>query len=735
MTSPIVRNPGSSPLHLTEQMRSIATATHHDPFAVLGRHRLGDEWVIRVYQPMAESIYLLSPDDKYRGKTQFSRIENSDFFILTANELPEQYQLNCYDKNGNNFLADDPYRFEPTIPDLDLHLFNEGEHRTLYNVLGAHPQIIDGVQGVRFAVWAPSAKRVSVVGEFNYWDGRTHAMRNRGSSGVWEIFIPGVQHDQLYKFELLSADNSIKVKQDPYANAFEFRPQTACKVYQSRFQWTDKNWLKLRAENQWQQQPMSVYEVHLGSWQRDDNGGFLNYKTLAHKLLEYVQFMGYTHIELMPITEHPLDDSWGYQVTGYFAATSRFGTPDDLKYLINHFHQANIGVLLDWVPAHFPKDDYSLSNFDGSCLYEHEDPRLGEHRDWGTLIFNYGRREVRNFLIASALYWLREFHIDGLRVDAVASMLYLDYSREADDWIPNKLGGRENLEAIEFLNKLNTITQTEVPGSVIIAEESTSWPQVTRPPEHGGLGFCMKWNMGWMHDTLEYMANDPVHRSHHHNKLTFGLLYAFTENFVLPFSHDEVVHGKGSMINKMPGDLWQQFANLRLLYTYQFTYPGKKLLFQGCDFAQRGEWNFSTALDWFSADIDEHRGIMSLVADLNKLYTTQPGLFTDDFTDKGFEWLNADDAGNSVLSYYRKGADQTLLVVLNFTPVPRENYQIGIHEACSYKEIFNSDSNIYHGSNVGNEGLCTTKPQPYMGRSNTLTLTLPPLGAIVLQPC
>ncbi len=735
MTTNSVDIPGKSAYHLSDTMRSIALAQHHDPFSVLGRHQLGDDWIIRVYNPMAESLYLLTDDSNYRGKTQFSRIENSDFFILSASNLPEQYQLNCYDKNGSQFITEDPYRFTPTIADMDLHLFNEGEHRTLYNLLGAHVCSVGEVQGVRFAVWAPAAKRVSVVGEFNHWDGRIHPLRSRGTSGIWEIFIPQAKAGQLYKFELLAADGTIKLKQDPYANAFEVRPQTACRIFESSFSWNDSSWLNQRAQNTWQQQAQSVYEVHLGSWQRDDNGGFLNYRTLAHKLVEYVQHMGYTHIELMPVTEHPLDDSWGYQVTGYFAATSRFGSPDDLKYLINHCHEAGIGVILDWVPAHFPKDDYSLARFDGTGLYEHEDPRLGEHRDWGTLIFNYGRREVRNFLIASALYWLREFHIDGLRVDAVASMLYLDYSREAGDWIPNRHGGRENLEAIEFLNKLNSITQTEVPGSVIIAEESTSWPQVTRPSEHGGLGFCMKWNMGWMHDTLTYMANDPVHRSHHHNKLTFGLLYSFTENFVLPFSHDEVVHGKGSMINKMPGDLWQQFANLRLLYTYQFTYPGKKLLFQGCDFAQRSEWNFSKALDWFSADIPEHRGIMSLIADLNRLYTSQPGLYTDDFVDQGFEWVNADDAENSVLSYFRRGAGQTLLVVLNFTPVPRENYRIGVPNACEYKELFNSDSSRYQGSNIGNTGTCNAHPEEYMGQPNSLSLTLPPLGAVILQPC
>ncbi|MEM7258082.1 MAG: 1,4-alpha-glucan branching protein GlgB [Pseudomonadota bacterium] len=585
MPTTSVNNPGVSHLQLSDELRRVAQARHHDPFTVLGRHRDDTHWLIRVFNPVAEHITL--DTGQYQQSIDFQRIEGSDFFVLRATQIDNDYRLKWLDKNGQQQISEDTYRFQPTISDFDLHLFNQGDHRTLYDVLGAHPMTLEGISGVRFSVWAPSAQRVSVVGHFNQWDGRTHAMRSRGSSGVWELFIPQLGHDELYKFEILASDNSIKVKQDPYARAMQLRPDTACRVHNHSFDWSDTDWISSRQKNNWQKDPASIYEVHLGSWQRDGEGNFLNYRTLAHKLVDYVQHMGYTHIELMPITEHPLDDSWGYQVTGYFAATSRFGSVDDLKYLINHCHLHHIGVILDWVPAHFPKDDYSLARFDGTCMYEHEDPRMGEHRDWGTLIFNYGRNEVKNFLLASALYWLREYHIDGLRVDAVASMLYLDYSREADDWVPNKFGGRENLEAIDFLRQLNSVTQTEVPGSVIIAEESTSWPQVTRPPDSGGLGFSMKWNMGWMHDTLSYMSQDPVHRRFHHNQLTFGLLYLFTENFVLPFSHDEIVHGKGSMINKMPGDSWQQFANLRLLYSYQFTYPGKKLLFQGCDFAQR----------------------------------------------------------------------------------------------------------------------------------------------------
>jgi 1,4-alpha-glucan branching enzyme len=478
---------------------------------------------------------------------------------------------------------------------------------------------------------------------------------------------------------------------------------------------------------------MSIYEVHPGSWQQQDDGQFLNYRELADKLVEYVQFCGFTHVELLPITEHPLDDSWGYQVTGYFAPSSRFGAPDDLRYLIDQCHQNDIGVILDWVPAHFPRDVWSLARFDGSCLFEHEDPRQGEHRDWGTLIFNYGRREVSNFLIASALYWLREFHLDGLRVDAVASMLFLDYSRDAGDWLPNRYGGRENLEAIDFIRELNQVTQTELPGAVIIAEESTSWPQVTRPADSGGLGFSMKWNMGWMHDTLTYMGKEPVHRKHHHNQLTFGILYVFTENFVLPFSHDEVVHGKGSLLSRMPGDDWQQFANLRLLFCYQFTYPGKKLLFQGCEFAQRNEWNFRQPLDWHLTDAPAHRGILSMICDLNRLYRETGALHELDFDPAGFEWISCDDADQSVLSYIRRSSTSSVLVVLNFTPVPRDNYRIGVDSPGTYTELFNSDSALYGGSNVGNDGISVASDHPWMGRDYSLTLSLPPLAGIILQ--
>lgn len=722
-------------------MQKIADALHHDPFSVLGPHPALDagqnqlqnqteqqQTILRVFNPYAESIVVQQTGEP------LLRIANSDFFELLTTSLPDDYRLQIEDKQHGSTVADDPYRFAPSITDFDLHLFAEGTHLELYKVLGAHRCQHNGIDGTRFATWAPAASRVSVVGDFNQWDGRMHPMRNRGVSGVWELFIPTIDVGTPYKFEIRNADSGdIQLKQDPYANEFELRPATASLVTESHFTWQDDQWMSARTVDRWKHSPSSIYEVHPGSWQRADDGGFLNYRELAHRLVEYVTYMGFTHIELLPVTEHPLDDSWGYQVTGYFATSSRFGTPDDFRYFVDHCHQSNIGVILDWVPAHFPRDAHSLARFDGTCLYEHEDPRRGEHRDWGTLIFNYGRKEVCNLLLASAMYWLREFHIDGLRVDAVASMLYHDYSREHGDWLPNEFGGRENIEAVDFLRKLNSATQSELPGTVVIAEESTSWPGVTAPPDNGGLGFNMKWNMGWMHDTLRYLSKDPVHRSHHHNDLTFGVLYLNSENFVLPFSHDEVVHGKGSMLQKMAGDDWQKFANLRMLYSYQYTYPGKKLLFQGCEFAQHAEWNFRTALDWHLADVPAHRGVMQLVRDLNTLYRSNPELHELDFDAGGFEWVWADDTANSVLSYRRFSRDNSLIVIHNFTPVPRTGYAIGVDDEASYVELFNSDKAVYGGSNVCNEGICHTQRTPAMGRPYSLVVTLPPLGSIVLK--
>jgi 1,4-alpha-glucan branching enzyme len=591
------------------------------------------------------------------------------------------------------------------------------------------------VPGIQFAVWAPNAERASVVGDFNDWNGRAHPMRVRGGSGVWELFIPEIEHGGYYKFELRDRHGNIHVKIDPYAAAFQQRPDTAGIVCEpTSYRWKDQGWMEARATADWLHRPMSVYEVHLGSWQTAPDGAFLNYRELAERLAAYVEKMGFTHIELLPITEHPLDASWGYQSTGYFAPTSRFGTPDDFRYFVDHLHRQGIGVVLDWVPAHFPRDTVAVAHYDGSALYEHADPRLGEHKDWGTLIFNYGRNEVKNFLLSSALFWLEEFHLDGLRVDAVASMLYLDYSRKPGEWVPNKFGGNENLEAVEFLRQLNTVTHEQHPGTLMIAEESTAWPAVSRPTYVGGLGFSMKWNMGWMHDTLSYMSKDPIYRHYHHDLLTFGLIYAFTENFVLPFSHDEVVHGKRSLLDRMPGDAWQKFASLRLLLTFMFTYPGKKLLFMGCEFGQGREWNFAEELDWYLLDRPQHRGVQELVADLNRLYRASPALHEVDFEGAGFEWIDCHDSSQSVLSYIRKSRDGNAIVaaVFNFTPIPRTNYRVGVPLAGFYREAMSSDAEGYGGTNMGNQGGLQSEPVSWMGRPHSLPITLPPLGAVVL---
>nr|WP_251827524.1 1,4-alpha-glucan branching protein GlgB [Methylovulum psychrotolerans] len=708
----------------------IIAAKHHDPFSVLGRHTVNNQTIIKAYLPYAETV---SFKDNGAGLT---RISGTDFFVYTDTDqvLPVHYCLSWVDKDGDSHEMYDPYTFAPQFPAFDQHLFAEGKHWHIYQKLGGHLRTIDGIDGVLFAVWAPNAGRISVVGDFNRWDGRCNPMRSLGGSGIWEIFIPGLTVGCLYKFEILNAKtHQLLLKTDPYAQQFEFRPSTSSIIVdETEFAWQDQQWLADRAAYDWLHEPIAIYEVHLGSWQRDEQGNFLNYRVLAEQLIGYVQKMGFTHIELLPITEHPLDASWGYQTTGYFAPTSRHGTPDDFRYFIDQCHQHGIGVILDWVPAHFPKDAFALARFDGSALYEHEDPRKGEHRDWGTLIYNYGRNEVRNFLLASAMFWLEEFHLDGLRVDAVASMLYLDYSRKHNDWIPNKYGGNENLEAIDFIRELNAVMHEQHPGAVVMAEESTAWPQVTRPTWTGGLGFSMKWNMGWMHDTLAYMSLDPIHRMHHHDQLTFGLLYAFTENFALPFSHDEVVHGKGSLLNKMPGDEWQRFANLRLLYTLMYTYPGKKLLFMGCEFAQGTEWSFNKTLDWYVLEYPYHQGIQTLVKDLNNLYKNQPALYKHDFDYLGFEWIDCHDVQQSIISFRRKDGDDELCVVLNFTPVTRHDYRIGVPKEGVYTEIFNSDSTYYAGTNAGN-GAVTSEPKPWMNLPHSINLTLPPLGGVILK--
>jgi len=625
----------------------------------------------------------------------------------------------------------------PTLNNFDLNLFAEGRHWHIYNVLGAHTLTHKDTDGVRFAVWAPNARSVSVVGDFNDWDAATHVMQNHDNYGVWSVFVPDVQPGALYKFAISTKGGKQVIKTDPYGQAFELRPSTAARVVDPKsYAWGDDHWLAQRSQFDWQHSPISIYEIHPGSWRHHGSGRWLTYRELAEQLIPYVLETGFTHIELMPVTEHPLDESWGYQTTGYYAPTSRFGSPDDLRYLIDQCHQHGIGVILDWVPAHFPDDEHALARFDGTALYEHEDPRQGRHRDWGTLIYNYGRHEVCNFLIGSALFWLDSFHVDGLRVDAVASMLYLDYSRNEEEWLPNQYGGNENLEAIEFLKDLNRICQNRFPGTLMMAEESTSWPQVTRPPEIGGLGFNLKWNMGWMHDTLQYLQQDPVFRQYHHDKLTFGLVYAFSENFLLPLSHDEVVHGKSSLIQKMPGDAWQQRASLRLLFSYMYTYPGAKLLFMGGEFGQRREWSEKRELDWPLLQHEEHQGIRKLVQDLNGLYRSEPALHGKGFHPAGFEWIDCHDSTQSIISFLRKGrgaGDPPLVIIANFTPVPRHHYRIGVPSGGRWRERFNSDSNYYGGSNLGNPYTLEATGQPWMDRPQSLELTLPPLGLIVLE--
>jgi len=717
---------------LNDDLQRIINSSHHDPFSVLGRHPVDkDNCIIRVFLPMAEEVRLADLG------TPLHRIEGTDFFEWhgPTDQCDEHYELEWTDAHGYTHRRHDPYCLPAQLSDFDLHLFNEGNHQHAYRMLGAHPHEVNNIKGTLFSVWAPGAERVSVIGNFNNWDGRTNPMRVRGGSGVWELFLPEIFAGEVYKFEIRNRHSTDSFeKTDPYGQQFEHRPKTASVITgQSPYTWNDEDWIHQRSESPWAHKAMSIYEVHLGSWQQDERGNFLSYRELAHRLVEYVKDLGFTHIELLPITEHPLDASWGYQTTGYFAPTSRFGEPDDFRYFVDYCHQHNIGVILDWAPGHFPKDAFALARFDGTALYEHEDPRRGEHQDWGTLIFNYERSEVRAFLVSSAMYWVEEFHIDGLRVDAVASMLYLDYSREADQWLPNEYGGNENLGAIEFLRQLNTVVQEKHHGVQVIAEESTSWPQVTRPPWLGGLGFTMKWNMGWMNDSLDYFGHDPIHRLYHHDQLTFGLLYSFSENFVLPFSHDEVVHGKRSLLYRMPGDEWQRFANLRLLFTYMWTYPGKKLLFMGCEFGQGDEWNFDESLQWFLLQFEGHRGVQSLIRDLNHLYQELPELHQHDFDWQGFEWVDCHDAAQSILSYQRKSADSFVVTVLNFTPIPRQGYRIGVPEPGCYTERLNSDSEYYGGSNLGNQPELWTEEKPWMGHPYSLELTLPPLGGIILK--
>jgi 1,4-alpha-glucan branching enzyme len=714
---------------LDPDLQKLVEARHHDPFSILGRHPDGVGVVVRAFLPHAETVTIAE------GELPLTRVEGTDVFEWrgAAAAVPEHYRLIWQDDRHRGHIAHDPYCYPPQLADFDLHLFGEGRHYHAHRLLGARVHEVGGVAGVLFAVWAPNAERVSVVGDFNHWDGRCHPMRARGV-GVWELFIPDLAPGTLYKFEIRGRHGDIHIKSDPYGRRFELRPATATIVEPpDDYDWEDDEWMEARAGHDWQHAPMSIYEVHLGSWQRGPEGEMLNYRELAHRLVDYVKDAGFSHIELLPVTEHPYDKSWGYQATGYYAPTSRFGSPDDFRYFVDYCHRQGVGVILDWVPAHFPKDAHGLARFDGTALYEHEDPRKGEHLDWSTLIYNFSRHEVKNFLLSSALFWLQEYHVDGLRVDAVASMLYLDYSRT--EWIPNQYGGNENLDAIAFLRELNEVVHAEAPGALMMAEESTSWPQVTRPTWVGGLGFDLKWNMGWMNDTLAYFQKEPIHRSYHHGVLTFSMLYAFSENFLLPFSHDEVVHGKQSMLHKMPGDEWQRFANLRLAYTYMFTHPGKKLLFMGTEFGQGHEWDSQTVLDWWVLDYPLHQGVRQLVRDLNGLYHNTQALHGNEFDWHGFEWIDCHDARQSVLSYVRKSGDEMVVVALNFTPVPRVGYRIGVPKPGTWKEVLNSDSAFYGGSNLGN-GLADleTIEGEWMGRPWSLVVNVPPLAGIVLRP-
>jgi 1,4-alpha-glucan branching enzyme len=734
------------------QVDAIVAGRHSDPFALLGPHPENGNWAVRFFIPWAAEASIAFNPPAFDGKTLSAakvtdavKLRPEGFFEAqwpsnqSAPPAPGSYKIQGRTHYGEAFELYDTYAFPFLLSEFDLHLMGEGRHYDTYEKLGAHPVTLEGVRGVNFAVWAPSARRVSVVGDFNHWDGRVHPMRARGSSGIWELFVPELSDGAIYKYEIIGPHgNMLPLKADPYAFRAELRPNTGSVVANlDTYSWKDFHWMDRRSKKNWLDSPISIYEVHLGAWRRvpESHNRWLNYRELGDQLIPYVKELGYTHIELLPIMEHPYDGSWGYQTLGYFAATSRFGSPAEFMEFIDRCHQAGLGVFLDWTPAHFPRDTHGLSQFDGTHLYEHSDPRQGAHPDWGTLVYNYGRNEVQNYLISNALFWLDKYHIDGLRVDAVASMLYLDYSRKQGEWIPNEFGGRENLHAIAFIKRMNEVAHGKFPGILTIAEESTSWPSVTRPTYLGGLGFSLKWNMGWMNDTLKYFSSDPVHRKYEHNKLTFSLLYAFTENFLLPFSHDEVVHGKNSLLHKMPGDSWQQFANLRLLFAYQYGHPGKKLLFMGQEFGQRDEFSEARSLDWHLVQYDPHRGIQQLVTDLNKLYAAEPALHQVDFEWQGFEWIDANDSDNSVLTFLRRGRspDDLFVVVINATPVVREGYRLGVPNAGYYKEVLNTDAAHYGGSNIGNAGGQHASDVPSQRKPHSLVLTLPPLAAVFLK--
>jgi len=726
----------------SDAISALSHGHHGAPFDVLGPHQDGDTVIIRAFRPAAKTLDVVVTRGKDETSHTMERLSDQGLFEVAvpgkADEITYHFQASLF--NGNSETSEDVYRFSPMISDYDMYLHSEGRFLGVYQKLGAHLRDVDGVTGVNFAVWAPNALRVSVIGPFNRWDERQNPMRRHGDSGIWEIFIPGIGPGEEYKYHVKSTQMGYEgEKADPYALAAELRPNTASVVADlSTYTWNDDEWMQARAESDPLKQPMVIYEVHLGSWKRKGENGedWLTYRELADELVSYVADMNYTHIELMPVAEHPFDGSWGYQVTGYYAPTSRYGSPEDFMYFVDQCHQHGIGVILDWVPAHFPKDGFALSFFDGTHLYSHADPRQGEHPDWGTYIFNYGRNEVRSFLIANALFWLKQYHIDGLRVDAVSSMLYLDFGRKDGEWIPNQYGGNENLDAVHFLREANEIIHREAPGTITIAEESTAWPMVSRPTYLGGLGFTLKWNMGWMHDTLAYMQKDPVYRRYHHNNMTFSMMYAFSENFVLSLSHDEVVHGKGSIMGKMSGDWWQKFAQSRLLYGYQLMHPGKALTFMGYEIGQWSEWSEERSLDWHLVDESSyHKQLQNWVRDMNALVRDEPALHETDFNPEGFQWIEPNDADNSVFSFIRYAEDKEdfLIYVGNFTPVPQYNYRIGVPQPGHYNEVLNSDSEHYGGSNVGNGGGFHTDDISWHGFDQSLNLTVPPLACVILR--
>ena len=706
----------------------LASGAHHDPHSILGAHLRDGVVTFRTLKPNAREVTALIGDVRVplvheRGGVWAGAWESAT--------VPD-YRIEVKYDDGYPHVVDEPYRYLPTLGELDLHLIGEGRHEQLWEVLGAHVRNYEApggaVTGTSFAVWAPNARAVRIAGDFNYWDPHAHPMRSLGSSGVWELFVPGVGDGTKYKFHVLGADGVWREKADPMAFATEHPPAQASVVFTSDYAWNDASWLQERAHKDWLRTPMSIYEVHLGSWKHG-----LGYAQLADELVDYVKDMGFTHVEFLPVAEHPFSGSWGYQVTSYFAPTSRYGSPDEFRYLVDRLHQAGIGVIIDWVPAHFPKDAWALAKFDGTALYEHEDPLLGEHPDWGTLVFNFGRREVRNFLVSNAIFWAEQMHIDGLRVDAVASMLYLDYSREPGQWRPNIYGGRENLDAVSFLQEMNATVYRRAPGVVTIAEESTAWPAVSKPTYVGGLGFGFKWNMGWMHDSLQYMSHPPIYRSYHHNELTFSMMYAYSENFVLPISHDEVVHGKGSLLHKMPGDRWQQMANLRAFLAYMWAHPGKQLLFMGSEFAQDSEWSEERSLDWWLLDYAEHSTVQRLVRDLNAIYRRSPALWQTDPDPEAFRWIDANDANNNTFSFLRRAPDGSLLAcIANFAGVTHEDYRLGLPRTGRWDEVLNTDAEFYNGSGVGNLGAVEAADTPWHGLPASTVLRVPPLGTVWL---